>query len=446
MGVKMSDSKRSGQVLIMTTLMIVPLVGALGMVTDFGYMHYVKETAQSAAQSAAQAAIIDFHSTLGGGVYSCGGSGGMVVCAASPTACTSNITAPVTAIDHGCMYAQHQGFNSATAFATYEANVNSTPPTATGNGNVAYWVTFRAVQKVPQLFSAILGNTSGLVVARSTAALVGSQDCIYALNTTAPDAISVGGTSNLTSACGIWSNSNNACSLYGNGSSTISAPEYDVVGGTCTNPLTPAPNTGVLPISDPMASVPAPAASPYTCDAAHTNVSLNKGTITLYPGTYCGGINVGNATVNLQPGTYIIDGGGLSTQSTNSTLTGTNVMIYNTYDSKHAYAPVSLDANSTVSLTANPTDPNYPGVLYFEDRTATCKGGCTDSFGGGSSAIYTGIIYAPNSNLVMDGNSSLAAYTLLIADTISLTGTTYLNADYSSLVNGSPIEKTVMLE
>ena len=428
----------------MTTLVIVPLVGALGMVTDFGYMHYVKETAQSAAESAAQAAIIDFHATLGGGVYTCGGAAGQVVCATSPQPCTSNITTPVTPIDHGCMYAQHHGFNSTTAFATYQANVSSTPPTETGIGNVAYWVTFRAVEKVPQLFSAILGNPTGLVVARSTAAVVGSQDCIYALSPNAADAISVSGTANLTSACGIWSNSNNTCSLYGNGTSTISAPEYDIVGGTCTNPLTPAPNTGVLPITDPMASVPAPASSPYTCD--YNNVQLQSGSITLSPGVYCGGINVGNASVTLQSGLYIIDGGGLSTQSTNSSISGTNVMFYNTYDSKHNFAPVSLAANSTVSLSANPLDPNYPGVLYFEDRSATCGGGCTDYFGGGSTAIYTGIIYAPNSNIVMDGNSSLAAYTMLIANTISLTGTTFLNADYSSLVNGSPIEKTVMLE
>ena len=83
---------RRGQVLIMSTLILVPLFGVLGMVTDFGYMHYVKMSAQTAAEAAAEAAIVDFHSTTGGASYSCGGN---VVCADTPTrAC-----APAGALD-----------------------------------------------------------------------------------------------------------------------------------------------------------------------------------------------------------------------------------------------------------------------------------------------------------------------------------------------------------
>ena len=54
-------NRRDGQILLMVSLTVIPLFGMLGLVTDLGYMHYVKMTAQSAAEAAAQSAMIDFH-------------------------------------------------------------------------------------------------------------------------------------------------------------------------------------------------------------------------------------------------------------------------------------------------------------------------------------------------------------------------------------------------
>jgi Flp pilus assembly protein TadG len=102
-------NKRRGQILIMTTLISIPLFGMLGLVTDLGYMHYVKMTAQSAAEAAAQSAMIDFHKTNGGASYTCGQT---VVCASTETACPTNITSPSDPIQDGCMYAQAHGFTA----------------------------------------------------------------------------------------------------------------------------------------------------------------------------------------------------------------------------------------------------------------------------------------------------------------------------------------------
>ena len=94
-----------------------------------------------------------------------------------------------------------------------------------------------------------------------------------------------------------------------NGGGTISAPEYDVVGGVNTHYLlTPAPNTHVSPITDPLSSLPVPSSAPYTCDYYNYSAS-NFTNPTLNPGVYCGGINVGNNTFTLNSGTYIIVGG-----------------------------------------------------------------------------------------------------------------------------------------
>jgi len=432
--------RQQGQVLVLSTLILVPLFGMLGLVTDMGYMHYVKMSAQAAAEAAAEAAIIDFHSTTGGASFTCGGN---VVCASTPTACPTSITTPANSIEHGCMYAQANGFNSAGS-VTYQTGRSATPPTAPGSGTASYWITFRVTQQVPQLFSAVLGNTSGLVAARSTVALMGAADCIYALNPNASGAVSVGGTASLTSSCGLLVDSSDSCAISTNGTATLSAPEYDIVGNACThNPLTPSPRTGITPASDPLASLPVPASAPYTCDYVNYTAS-NWSNPTLNPGVYCGGIQVRNNNYTLNPGTYTLVGGGLTTQNANSNITGSGVMIYNTFDSTHSYGPIDIAATSTVNLSARTTG-TYAGILFFEDRGAPAS---SDTYGGGATAVYQGTIYAKNAAITMHGNSSVsAAYTIIVADTISLVGTTGLSNNYSSLPGGaSPIQLVAILE
>lgn len=431
----------------MTTLALIPMLGMAGLVADLGYMHFINMAAQAAAEAAAKATVVAVHSSYGASIYSCTGA---IVCTATPGNCDT--AASGTAVYDGCLYAQQNGFRSAgNQNVTYEANVSSTPPTAPGSGTASYWVTFQVAQTVPQLFSAVLGKTSGLVAARSTAALVGGTDCIYALNNSAPDAISVSGSANLVSSCGLYDNSNNNCALYSNGSTIVSATEYDVVGHTCTNPLTPAPNTGVAPVSDPLSGLVPPASPTYNCNYTNYTAPSNGSTVTLSPGVYCGGINVKNNTYVLTAGTYILAGGGLTTQDSNSHLTGTGVMFYNTFGNTssgyESYSPIGINANSTVNLSA-PNSGTYAGILFFEDHNAPAS---SDTYGGGASAVYQGTIYAPHAAITMYGNASSssggAQYTLLIADTISLVGTTSLNNNYSSLPNdASPIQKVVVLE
>jgi Flp pilus assembly protein TadG len=439
-------SRRSGQVLLMVTLAMIPMFGILGLVTDFGYMHYVKMSAQTAAEAAARATIINYHETVGGSNPVCGTGG--VVCSSDPSTCASNITTPTNSIERGCMYAQAHGFNSTNQWVTYQAGVGSTPPTAPGMGTASYWVTFRVVQRVPQMFSAVIGNPSGLVAARSTSAVIGASDCIYALDPHASGAVSVGGTASLVSSCGLYVNSDDPCAISTNGSSTLSAPEYDTVGTVCTHsPLTPAANTGVSPVADPLGALPVPASAPYHCD--HIGTYSPSGDTDVYPGVFCGGIHVGNDTYTFHAGTYILVGGGLSTQSANSHILSTGgVTFYNTFgattnSSTYSYTGIQIGATSTVSLIA-PTTGTYAGILFFEDRASPRT---YDNYGGGSTCVYQGIIYARNADVTMSGNSSVStAYTMLVANTISMTGTSGFNNDYSSLVNGSPIQQTVMVE
>jgi hypothetical protein len=92
-------------------------------------------------------------------------------------------------------------------------------------------------------------------------------------------------------------------------------------------------------------------------------ITINTDT-TLSPGTYCGGRAVKSATVTFSPGRYIIVGGGIGTQDTNSHILGSGVFFYNTYDANNAYGPINFNANSDVQLSAPKTDGTYAGILF----------------------------------------------------------------------------------
>lgn len=445
---KLTDRRR-GQAVILVTLASVPLFGLLGLVVDLGWMEFVKKSAQTAADAAAMAAVLQFQSTVFSTNPTCGTGG--VVCQ-SATSCNP---APTNYLHSGCDYAASNGFSASGNQNVTLASGVGAPPTTTGLNSATYWVTARVSQSVPQLFSAVLGNTSGMVTARATAALNPAKDCIYVMDPAGAAAIQMNGSPSLVSSCGVYINSNNADALNGVGTPTLTASEIDIVGGyQFAGTLNPnPPSTAVAQMSDPLSALPAPSV-PAGCD--HTNYQVNTGgTDNLAPGVYCGGIYVKKGTANFASGMYILKGGGLSTQDSNSHITGSGVTIYNTYDPSSGnpnistYSPINIVASSTATLTA-PTSGTYAGVLIMEDRriTPTSCGGtiCSDNFGGGASAAYTGIIYGPSSLMNFYGNAGLTSYTIIVSYRIAMNGTTDINNDYSSLPGGNPIKITALVE
>jgi hypothetical protein len=318
------------------------------------------------------------------------------------------------------------------------------------------------VQQVPQMFSAVLGFPNGVVAARSTAVVAGASDCIYVMDPSATSTMNVNGSAELQSACGLYVNSSDpqAMTCNGHGSSNAyDAPEYDVVGNySCPSSAlnNGTPNTGVSHISDPLAGLPVPATGSYTCDAAHTNVTIDGGaSVTLSPGTYCGGITVKNGTLTLGSGIYVLAGGGLVANAQGGIDGSAGVLIYNTFDSTHSFGSncgsltcgVYVNSNANVNLKAM-TSGTYAGILYFEDRNATATPQYQDRFWGGSTAKYTGTLYAINSLIDLNGNPMLtsADYTMIVADKFNLSGNSFVNNDYSSLPTGNPITQVAVVE
>lgn len=153
----------------MVTLSLFAMGGVLGLAVDFGWSYYVKKSAQAAADAAALSAAYQALATVGQTVAI---TSDLVTVQATPASCDLSGN-----LHNGCLYAQQNGFapggHGGRQAVTMVANLGSATPPPTVPGVIPdYWVTARAVETVPQLFSAILGNATGVVSARATAAIM----------------------------------------------------------------------------------------------------------------------------------------------------------------------------------------------------------------------------------------------------------------------------------
>jgi hypothetical protein len=199
--------------------------------------------------------------------------------------------------------------------------------------------------------------------------------------------------------------------------------------------------------ADPLSYVQSPTTSGLTVRSM-SRVSYTTSQ-TIQPGIYCGGISVsGSPTITFSKGTYYIAGGGFSF-SGSGTVSGTGVTIFNSSGPNSgvsgcnsAFQPFSVSGSTIVNLSA-PTSGALEGILFFQDRQITSAS--TSTFSGSSGGNFNGAIYLLHSPLSYSGSSS-SGYQILVADKIGISGSVTLNADYSSLQDGSPIRNAAILE
>jgi len=237
--------------------------------------------------------------------------------------------------------------------------------------------------------------------------------------------------------------SSSATGLLTSGSATLTAGSIGVVGGYTGTGYTPTPKTGVIAASDPLAYLQAPAVQP--CNFTSLSLS-NAGTsgsyYQLYPGTYCAGIKISNGFTHFNPGTYVLAGGGL-TSSGGALMNGTGITFYNTSGTA-AYKGISLNGSSFSNFSA-PTSGAYTGILFFQDR-AIPLGAAGSTISGGAGTTYDGALYFPTTTLTYSGNSSLSGYSIVVGYKITISGSSTLGTNYSSLTGGSPIKGSVLVE
>ncbi len=169
----------------MVTFAMFLLCGMLGLVVDLGWSYFVRKSAQAAADAAALAAVQgvrDTATTLA--EYACGAR---AACEPTPRYCSEISGGNLKA---ACDFAALHGFRDTPGGrqrVSVQAYDRSGAPTVTENCGQAgatvfhpptagcvdthYWVTVRVEERIPQLFSAVLGNAQMTVGARATAGI-----------------------------------------------------------------------------------------------------------------------------------------------------------------------------------------------------------------------------------------------------------------------------------
>lgn len=398
--------KRNGFILLTAAAMAVVLIAFAGLVIDVGLMRYWRRQAQNAADMAAVAAIIEE------GKY---GSGGDYNDAAQRVATANGITA---------------GTNGVSVAINNPPSVSSRYSGRTGFAEAV------VSKQLPLSFMSILGLRSATVTARAVAGFSKGDACVIALRASGDGTFNAGGSSIFDTACGIVVNSTGAKAFTVGNSACVKATSISVAGGTGgttfnTNGTCPGASptavTSAPPIDDPFATLPKPTI-PSSCD--YSGYKLTGGSVTINPGRYCNGISLQGGTLNMNPGVYILDGGSL-TVNAGTTLIGTGVTFYLT-----GGATLKMNGTATQQLRA-PTSGTYEGILFYGDPTGATAG---QTISGNNNSWVEGTIYFPSATVTFTGNSSYAAYTILVAETISITGNGSFNNDYSGLDNGSPIK------
>lgn len=414
-------------VILVVVAMSILLIGALGLAIDGGQMYAQRQMAQAAADAAAQAGIMSMLTgTNATSTYPFGTT------TASSTCTTTDLRTP-------CVYAQDNGFG-----ATAADTVTLTFPATVAGVTLSSAATIPALTVsvhrtlTTGLIRMVGGAATSSIQANATAGIIGvvSPYCIYVLNPSAEYAFEAnGGLSMTASGCKIYVNSSNSGAVTVIGGASVTATAIDVVGGAVVNnggSTTPSPTLGVTAVADPFASLPAPPLGNCTLHPNQTSPATNA---VLSPGTYCGGIYVGNGATNVtfNKGIYVIDGGGLSFNGSGDTVLGSGVMFYLT-GTNSTYDSVAIQNGVSVTFSA-PTSGTYLGVLFFQDRSITSSQNAV--FTGGATMNLTGSLYFPTTDVSYSNGTSTTAYnTAIVANELSFTSSAYFKYDPTGLKTG----------
>jgi hypothetical protein len=260
------------------------------------------------------------------------------------------------------------------ALDTFNANFQAgdgtvATPSFAIDGNRAYTGTVSA--SVPTLIGGVLGLSSVNVNAQGTAtetSTSGNYYCVIALNQTAQAALQLTGNASITITapkCVLQVNSKSSSAVTMNGNTTINSTKNCFVGGlqmVGNATITPAPQS-CTQIPDPFSAYSRPVVGP--CDKDKTNYTLSGGkTVTLQPGVYCGGMSFsGPVNVTFSPGLYVIQDG--TVKETGGSFTGNGVTFFLT--GQGASLQMSGQANWHIVAPTDNSNGGMPGFAIFLD-------------------------------------------------------------------------------
>jgi Flp pilus assembly protein TadG len=313
------------------------------------------------------------------------------------------------------------------ALGTASTTVQVTPAVDTANRTVS----MSLASDVHTVIMQLMGSSSAHIAVTATAKLRGGDPvCVIGLDANANQTLLLDMNAHLQApGCAIYSNSTKPSGLMAKNNATVQAAFICSGGGKAgggPGSFTPTPLVDCPIFQDPLAQRPAP--TPGSC--LQTGLVVNGGSMTLFPGTYCGGITITNsASVTMAAGVYVIKDGPLYVTG-NASLAGTNVGFYLTGSN----AVVNFDGPSNISLTA-PSSGALAGLLMFEDRAA--PQGQIHQILSNNAHMLLGTIYLSRNRFHVAANAPVAdqsSYTVVVANyfTLSAGPTMVLNTNYGS--------------
>jgi hypothetical protein len=306
------------------------------------------------------------------------------------------------------------------------------PPLNGPNAQNALAVEVSLIRNGILTFSSLFVDDSGIAIrARAVGGVVGTGNrvCVLALDETMDRALEFSGNADASFNCGVASNSHSNSAIYIGGKAHLTADPAQAYGditiqGAAKFTSSKPAQSNAPRIPDPYGAqgrnLQVPPAS--ACTPAPT---INEnGSFTIYPGTYCGTIQVKKGTVTFAPGTYVIDSGDLNFQ-THANVFGDGVTFILTGTNPANTGVIDFTSGADIKLTAPSSGP-YAGVLVFEDRNAPSQQGGTQishSILGGALQELNGAIYLPRREIRLSGGSASAGQCMqVIARKVTVTG------------------------
>ncbi len=439
-----------GQMLVLTALSMMILLGFMALAMDVGLLYRAKRNMQIAADAAATAGALDYYMT-----QSLTSAKVMAQTAATNNGVTNGVSGATVAVNIPPLYGSYQGS--------------------------AGFVEAIVIQPNPTVFLGLFGLSPTNVATRAVAGQVVGSACTYLMNQSGTD-LSLQGAATITApggqqTCGVYSNSSSANSVTVNGQgNTINTAYVGTVGGLSAggkSNTTPTPTTTGVPSQSPPSSMlnlapDATAISKMSCAAPSgttVKISGNPGngagtyiepTGTLSPGCYTGNVMLGTTTTS---GSSLTLSSGLYVFPTGQVYIGNNVTGNSvTLDINSGPLFVSSTSNAYLSAPTDTTNP-YNGVLFLAPNPTSTNGMINTStwtVQWGSSSVnctttpppinFDGLIDAPGVTLSLQDQGGCVMTTGLIVGSLTLQTGTLILDNYNTAHATSPLRSIALVE
>ena len=254
-------------------------------------------------------------------------------------------------------------------------------------------------QRQNMYFAGLLGH-GDLPLHRSAVAvsMAAYPVCMLVLDPRAANVWTTQGTSDVLGPhCVAQVNSRSSGGLDSNGNASVRMLRTFVAGPEQTaRAFKPDPLFGQPPLEDPLA----PKISWPSPDDCQPLEQFKKETVSLSPGTYCGGLDLATgAVVRLRPGLYVLKTGSVALQS-GAVLDGSTGVTLVLLDPN---ATVSTQAGASLRLAAS-KDGEWKDMAIAVKPQPTER---VSSLGGGGELQLDGIVYMPTQYLQLTGGGEI---------------------------------------